>query len=987
MKTAIRLRRVSALLLTVFLCIGLIPWWLGTRASAIAYSPIQVAQKVLKDADGSTLPLTAGQFQFTLTPLAPAQDGGNGYYTLGDPADAITTTNDAGGAISIDWAEFSKPGFYGKYCYDGQQLNNVYNGAYAFRMEETDAHAVGYTYDSHTYVISVVFLNGTVFEVTAMSYAVDAATGHYLFDTANGALFSSNPAAIMLHPNAQAGYVQFSNTYSDTVKLTFEVDDPAHGDLLTELPGVLVDNSVETRAAGDTINYLPAPKAADGYEFVGWVCSEDPSLTIYPHSNLDPLRNWVLTRNTTVTAIFRLMQDQYTITYKLPADTGYAGDSYTTTPVDGGTKVPVINADTAEEFSNSAWTVPAGMNFVCWWDDMGTPDDTSDDMPYLPEATITLDTNKTLVAAYAPVTEQYTVTYEQPSGIAGGSFTTDPLDKDTQYAVIGTDMVSGLAQMNQGAAWAVPENSEFDYWTDTADNQHYLPDAIITMTANKTLVAHYKSTIDPMIQVAQKILVDAAGKSLALTDGQFSFTMQPLAPTQNGENGYYTLGDTSDAITATNGTDGKISINSSVFTQKFHDKYCDDGQNLNQIYNGAYAFLMSEVDGKDADYQYDTTHSYLISIIFIGGKLCDVAAMKYTVDESGHYRFDSTVDALYSSNGLLVGESAQRGFVPFTNTYSAVPTTVTFKVVNGTWSDGTTADKAVTVNLYHGKGTLLPASVPTGMKANSGYTGGAWDAAPVTTADGVTKAVTYTYSFTRSSGGGGGTTATYTLTFATNGGSAVSPITRTSGTVVPLTQTTAKSDDTFAGWYSDAALTAKVSSVTLNKDMTVYAKWTKNSEGTIDWNKTDHFAYIIGYTDGLVHPEANITRGETVTIFFRLMTDTSRNTYWKTANTFSDVTSASWYNNAASTMENANFVKGYSDGTFGGSKPITRAEFAAIAARANGADGKYDGDDAFSDISGHWARATSTTRRTWGSLRATRTGRSSRTRTSRGRKR
>ena len=48
--------------------------------------------------------------------------------------------------------------------------------------------------------------------------------------------------------------------------------------------------------------------------------------------------------------------------------------------------------------------------------------------------------------------------------------------------------------------------------------------------------------------------------------------------------------------------------------------------------------------------------------------------------------------------------------------------TVTYKVVGGTWSDGTTADKTVTVL----KDSELT-GVPTGMVAATGYTGGSWD--------------------------------------------------------------------------------------------------------------------------------------------------------------------------------------------------------------------------------------------------------------------
>ena len=76
-------------------------------------------------------------------------------------------------------------------------------------------------------------------------------------------------------------------------------------------------------------------------------------------------------------------------------------------------------------------------------------------------------------------------------------------------------------------------------------------------------------------------------------------------------------------------------------------------------------------------------------------------------------------------------------------------TTVTFKVVNGTWSDGTTDAKTVTVKLVDGKGTLNINDVPTEMKANTGYEGGAWDVTPDTSTDGITGAVTYTYTFTK----------------------------------------------------------------------------------------------------------------------------------------------------------------------------------------------------------------------------------------------
>lgn len=118
-------------------------------------------------------------------------------------------------------------------------------------------------------------------------------------------------------------------------------------------------------------------------------------------------------------------------------------------------------------------------------------------------------------------------------------------------------------------------------------------------------------------------------------------------------------------------------------------------------------------------------------------------------------------------------------------------------------------------------------------------------------------------------------------------------------------------------------------------------------------NKTDHFAYVIGYPDGTVHPNGQITRAEVATIFFRLLRDEVRDGAFTTSNTYSDVAYGKWYNNPISTMSALGIITGYPDGTFKPNKPITRAEFAAIAARF---DETQAGKSAtFSDVIGHWA--------------------------------
>ena len=118
-------------------------------------------------------------------------------------------------------------------------------------------------------------------------------------------------------------------------------------------------------------------------------------------------------------------------------------------------------------------------------------------------------------------------------------------------------------------------------------------------------------------------------------------------------------------------------------------------------------------------------------------------------------------------------------------------------------------------------------------------------------------------------------------------------------------------------------------------------------------NKTDHFAYVIGYPDGTVHPNGQITRAEVATIFFRLLKDEVRDGAFTTSNSYSDVAYGKWYNNPISTMSALSIITGYPDGTFKPNKPITRAEFAAIAARF---DETQSGKSAtFSDVIGHWA--------------------------------
>lgn len=118
-------------------------------------------------------------------------------------------------------------------------------------------------------------------------------------------------------------------------------------------------------------------------------------------------------------------------------------------------------------------------------------------------------------------------------------------------------------------------------------------------------------------------------------------------------------------------------------------------------------------------------------------------------------------------------------------------------------------------------------------------------------------------------------------------------------------------------------------------------------------NADDHFAYVIGYPDGGVHPHATITRAETATIFFRLLTEKMRKDNLTKYHSFRDVPQGAWYNAAVATMAKLKIITGYPDGTFQPDAPVTRAEFAAIAARFDEKSARTTAS--FRDIYGHWA--------------------------------
>lgn len=120
-------------------------------------------------------------------------------------------------------------------------------------------------------------------------------------------------------------------------------------------------------------------------------------------------------------------------------------------------------------------------------------------------------------------------------------------------------------------------------------------------------------------------------------------------------------------------------------------------------------------------------------------------------------------------------------------------------------------------------------------------------------------------------------------------------------------------------------------------------------------NTGDHYAYVMGYPDGTVRPNGSITRAEVSAILFRLLSDKTRDEYFTTESSFTDVKAGAWYNNSIATLEKAGVIVDTAKGdAFRPNEAITRAELAAMLAQFS--DAKPVKGVKFSDVSAeHWA--------------------------------
>ena len=260
---------------------------------------------------------------------------------------------------------------------------------------------------------------------------------------------------------------------------------------------------------------------------------------------------------------------------------------------------------------------------------------------------------------------------------------------------------------------------------------------------------------------------------------------------------------------------------------------------------------------------------------------------------------------------------------------------------NGSYTQGTT------VNIYAG--------------TRSGYTFTGWSTEDVTiqnadsanasfTMPGKDVAVTATWTYNGGgSSGGGHTTTYYTLTFETNGGSAIAKVTGTYGKTIDLSSYVPTRDGyDFSGWYSDKELTNKITSIKLTGNKTVYAGWTESSEVNpdtgagnpfTDVKETDWFyddvmfvyenGLMVGTSGTTFSPYNNTTRAQIAVIFYRLAGSPAV----EGKNTFTDVEygpGTAWYYDAVTWVQQSGIMGGYGNNLFGPNDPVTREQLASI---------------------------------------------------------
>ena len=444
------------------------------------------------------------------------------------------------------------------------------------------------------------------------------------------------------------------------------------------------------------------------------------------------------------------------------------------------------------------------------------------------------------------------------------------------------------------------------------------------------------------------------------------FTLTPDTVTFEVYEGYTAEDVESQTVTITNTGDKDVTFSGkrSLPTRTYYDiqpKEGDwggsDGREIKIAPGGTAAFTVAPKPGltSASNPNSDTLTLYCLETTSASARL----RMECTVTKAPVYTLTAAPDAL-SFGRLYEGYTAPSGqTVTLTNTGTGtlnvtLPTSEHFTITpDASWINGTASlapNNSATV-------TVTP---------RQGLTAGTYQDTICFATDqaGIEADVTASFSVSP-----GGTVippaATHTITATAGSGGSISPsgeVAVTEGTDQAFTITPDEGNK-----VRDVAIDGKsvgaLGSYTFEDvrgDLTISITFTRGNApadpddtGVSDWFETgDHDAFMHGYDDGTGRfgPDDNMTRGEAAQMFYNMLKDKSRG---DVQFDFEDLSEGAWYYEAVATMASHGILLGTSPTTVEPERPITRAEFTAMAMRFS--KGDLSGENIFTDVfEGDW---------------------------------
>ena len=578
-------------------------------------------------------------------------------------------------------------------------------------------------------------------------------------------------------------------------------------------------------------------------------------------------------------------------------------------------------------------TAPANQVFLGWT----TKNDGSKKVEYYPNSSIEITGNVTLYAVYGDTAETVTVTYHSNFGSTDSKRTTNAMPNNGKFSVA------------DYSALDLPDRTGYEFigWSTKSGEQEVEfekdDDARADKNGSNDLYAQWKS-----IQITDKITVTIKGNTSTVTyDGtEKSVTGYTVERSDNR----YTENDFTFSGTAlAKGTDAGT-YQMGLKPENFENKNANFSKVTFVVTDGSLTITKRDVTltSASASKPYDGTALTSKNVTVGGNGFADGEGATYNVTgsqtEVGKSDNEFTYELNANTKASNYNITMYKGELVITAADS-----VAYKVEHYKQNlDGSYNDTPNDIDPLSGTaGTLTAAAA----KDYPGFTPGTVTQEKIKS-DGTT---TIKIQYTRNS---------YTLTINyvyRDGSKAAESHIETILYGKDYSVTSPK----ISGYTADKLV---VSGTMPADNRTVTVTYTKNGghhprpkptveiedDDALGLNTTDHFAYIVGYGNGEVRPQNNITRAEVATIFFRLLTDDVRDENLTKTNRYSDVTRADWYNTAVSTLSSMGIITGYPDGTFRPNAAITRAEFAAIAARFDSNGDKTTAK--FSDIVTHWAK-------------------------------